>query len=55
VDEMGGACGTNGGKINVYIILMEKLEDKRLPRRPWIRCMVTLKWKLNKTCGLGLD
>jgi hypothetical protein len=30
VDKMGMICGTNGGEISVYIILMGKHEDKRL-------------------------
>jgi hypothetical protein len=30
VNKMGVACGRNGRKISVYIILMGKYEDKKL-------------------------
>jgi hypothetical protein len=38
-DEMGGTCGTNGEKRNVYRLLVGKPERKRplgRPRRSWI-------------------
>ena len=55
VDKMGAVCGTNGGEIIVYIILMGKHEDKRLLCRYWTRWTVSLKRTLNRTCGRGLD
>ena len=55
VDRMGAVCGTNGGEISVYIILMVKHEDKKLLCRHSTRGMVSLKWTLNRTCGRGLD
>jgi hypothetical protein len=36
---MGGTCGTNGEKRNVYRLLVGKKEGKRplgIPRRRWI-------------------
>jgi hypothetical protein len=36
---VGGTCGTNGGKRNVYKLLVGKPEGKRplgIPRRRWI-------------------
>jgi hypothetical protein len=39
VDELGGTCGTNGEKRNVYRLLVGKPEGKRplgRPRRRWI-------------------
>jgi hypothetical protein len=39
VDEIGGACSTNGEKRNAYMLLVEKPEGKRpvgRPRRRWV-------------------
>jgi hypothetical protein len=58
-DEVGGTCGTNGEKMNVYRLLVGKPEGKRQlgrPRRRWIDNikMYLLEIGLNVVDWIGL-
>jgi hypothetical protein len=59
-DQMGGACGTNGGEEKVYRLLVRKSEGKiplRRPRRRWIYNieMDLLEIGLGVVDWIGLD
>jgi hypothetical protein len=51
---MGGAYGTNGGKKNVYRLLVGKPEGKRPPGRPRRRSVDDIKMDLAEIrwCGV---
>jgi hypothetical protein len=46
VDEVGGACGTNGEERNVHRILVGKPEGKRPLGRPRRRRIINIKMDL---------
>jgi hypothetical protein len=52
---MGRACSTNGGKRNVYRILVRKLEGKRPLRRPRRRWVDDIKINLREIGWDGID
>jgi hypothetical protein len=54
-DEMGGACSTNGGKKNVYGILVGKPEGKRPLGRPRRRWVDNIKMDLREIGWDGVD
>jgi hypothetical protein len=54
VDEMGGACSTNGEKRNTYRILVGKPEGKRPLGRPRRRWEYNIKMALRKTGWGGM-
>jgi hypothetical protein len=41
---VGGACGMNGEKRNVYRLLVGKPEEKRPLGRPRCRWIIILRW-----------
>jgi hypothetical protein len=55
MDEMGGACSTNGAKRNVCVILVGNPEGKRplgRPRRKWVN---NIKMGLREIRWDGMD
>jgi hypothetical protein len=55
VDEMGGACSTNGEKMNAYKILVRKPEGKRPLGRPRRRWEDNIKMDLKEIGWGGID
>jgi hypothetical protein len=51
-DEVGGTCGTNGGKRIVYRLLVGKSEGKRPLRSQRHKCIDKIKMDL---LGIGLN
>jgi hypothetical protein len=61
-DEVGGACGKNGGKRNAYRLLVGKTEGRRplgRPRRRWLdnirMDLVEVRWGDVGWIGLAQD
>jgi hypothetical protein len=52
---MGGACNTNGEKVNAYRILVRKLEGKRPLGRPRCRWEDNIKMDLREIGWGGMD
>jgi hypothetical protein len=52
---MDRACSRNGEKRNAYMMLVEKPEGKRPPRRPWRRWVDNIKIDLREIEWDGLD
>jgi hypothetical protein len=54
-DEVGGACGANGGKRNIYNLLAGKPEGKRSLGRPRHRWVANIKMDLVEIGWGGVD
>jgi len=50
-DEMGWACSTHGAMRNMYKMLVQNTEEKRLLRRPSSRWKNNVRLDLKKQCG----